>query len=109
MGGFIIDVIIGYLCRSLARVFRNLRSRRWPLAKATVEGASWSAGGFGCANAELIYTYDIDGRVFGAVDDRPFLWSFSAEDYVKKLPKGKTIWIRVSPDNPNKTFVQNAV
>jgi predicted SprT family Zn-dependent metalloprotease len=73
MGGWFLDVIVGYfiaLLRILARNLRARKSRDWREITATVAGASCQSS-FLMEHrvAEIVYTYRCDGGFYGGADE----------------------------------------
>jgi hypothetical protein len=107
--GWFADYIMGFLV-SLVRIqLRNWRARRcfgWPKVTATIVGVSWQAQYYmPRPDAEIVYTYHIDGGFYGGVDTKPFYLEGAAEKYASRFAKGDNLVIRVKPGNPETSVV----
>lgn len=105
MGGWFLDVYIAYLFKWLSRLLQRRGSDAWPIVQASVTSSSSSPGGFGCSTAEVIYTYEIDGHIFGGRNEKPFVSPNSAENYAADFPKGSRVIVRTKPQIPEVSVV----
>ena len=69
-------------------------------------GNSYREGGFGCAVADVGYTYGIDGEVCTGTNSVPFIFDSSAKHYVGPDSPGSQLLIRVKPDDPGFSVVR---
>jgi hypothetical protein len=100
MGGLVIDIYVVYLFRIIVRAINLFRSRNWPLTTGRVlsaERPSFSA----YFVAAVTYEYVVDGERYGAMYEKPFLESDSAEEYARKFAKGEKFKVRVNPRDPS--------
>jgi hypothetical protein len=102
--GLFLHVIVGYaisLFRMAARTLRAQRTKTWRETTATVVGASCQMSSFlPRPVAEIVYTYRVDGRFYGAADEKPFFLEGSAKEYVNLFAKGDNLIVRVKPGEP---------
>ena len=105
MGGWFVDIYIAYLFKWLVRLVRRRGSNSWLVIQASVANSIASPGGFGCSTAELIYTYEIDGHIFGGRSEKPFISPNSAQNYVADFPIGSRLIIRTKPGTPEVSVV----
>jgi hypothetical protein len=105
MGGWFVDVYIVYLFKWLFRLVRRRGSNSWPVIQASVTSSIASPGGFGCSTVEVIYTYEIDGRIFGGRNEKPFISPNSAENYLADFPQGSRVIVRTKPEMPEVSVV----
>ena len=111
MGGWFLDVIVGYVitfCRIIARSLRASRSKDWCETSATVVGASCETQAYiPRPVAEIVYTYHFDGRFYGGVDRKPFFLESSAKAYADQFTRGDTLIIRVKTEDPEISFLRD--
>lgn len=105
MGGLFVDVYIAYLFKWLIRSLQRRGSNAWPIIRASVTNSRWSAGRLGCSTAEVNYTYEIDGHIFGGRNEKPFVSPNSAENYAADFPEGSRVLIRTKPQLPDVSVV----
>jgi hypothetical protein len=105
MGGWFVDVYIAYLFKWLVRFLQRRESNAWPVTKASVTSSSSSPGGFGCSTAEVIYTYEMDGHIFGGRNEKPFISPNSAQNYAADFPPGSCVIVRTKPQMPEVSVV----
>lgn len=111
MGGWFVDVIVGYfvtLYRILARNLRVRESREWTESMATVAGASCQCSLYMPRPvAEIVYTYHSNGGFYGGVDEKPFFLRSSAEDYAGQFTRGDKLVVRVKPGEPQISILRD--
>src|SRR5262249_37688934 len=99
--GWEFDLFIAYLVRTLIRASRMRRSRSWSISPANVASMRLLPGGLGCPTTELVYTYSMQGHIFGGIDEKPFLSDDSAAAYVLRFAPGRRLVVRVRPEEPD--------
>ena len=105
MGGLAIDILVEYIFRQVALLLRVVRSRSWPVTKATVTAAC-RRGGYGCDVAEVYYKYRMDGELYTGVYKKPFVFQNSAEYYVNNSASvGADLVVRLKPGDPSISVV----
>jgi hypothetical protein len=111
VGGWFLDVFVGYLItayRIIVRVARGRKSNGWPEATATVCGASCETQSYMPRPvAEIVYTYRFEGGFYGGVDEKPFFLDSSAKAFASRFTRGDTIVIRVKPGEPETSLVRD--
>ncbi len=111
MGGWFVDVIVGYfitLFRILVRIRRASKSKTWREVTAAVAGASCQTQAYAPRPvAEITYTYRIDGGFYGGVDEKPFFVDSAARDYVDQFTRGDALVVRVKPGEPEISVVRD--
>lgn len=111
MGGWFLDVFVGYLItlyRIIARSARARRNKTWPEASAVVCGIrSESQPYMPRPVAEIVYTYRFEGGFYGGVDRKPFFLESSAKAHAGQFKRGDTLVIRVKPDEPETSFLRD--
>jgi len=109
MGGWFVDVIVGYfitIFRILARIWRTNRSKGWREVTATICGATCQTQSYAPRPiAEIVYTYRVDGEFSGGVDEKPFFLASDARDYAKQFTRGDTLVVRVKPGEMGTSIV----
>lgn len=100
--------IASYLLKIAVRWFRFRGSGNWLPKTATVSAPpSSNSGVFGCASAEIVYTYRIDGELYNGMHKEPFLMADSLSEYVNRFRQGTDIVVRVKPGQPDLTVVRD--
>jgi hypothetical protein len=111
MGGWFVDIIVGYaitFCRIIARSHRARRSKGWCETSATVVGASCQTQAYMPRPvAEIVYTYRFDDGFYGGVDRKPFFFESSAKAYADQFIRGNTWIIRVKTGDPEISRVRD--
>src|SRR5215469_659191 len=103
MAGLFVDIFVEYLFRVLFHGLDLVRSRKWPIAKATVLSADCPLATYGCEVATVYYEYAINGEKCGGSFGVPFISRKAGEDYAALLAKGKHFKIRTKPGDPTKS------
>lgn len=104
--GFFIDFYIEYLIRVMIRLLQRWNARSWTTVTAEVTGASYRAGGVGCAVAYIGYKYMINGQVCTGMNSVPLVFTGSAKDDVEHYSPQNERVIRVRPDRPESSLVR---
>ena len=105
MGGWFLDILIGYLVRVLIHLSKARGSQRWPIEVAIVHttSAPYSYGG---RVAEVIYSYRYQGHYLSGTHQKPFISHASAKQYLAGFPKDTRFSVRVNPANPKISVVR---
>jgi hypothetical protein len=103
MFGWFADVYIEYLFRVIVRAIRVVRSRDWPVSRATVLSAECPRADYGCTVAAVYYEYMVDGRKYGGGFEKPFIVQESGERFAGAFIKGAEFAVRVDPRNSSVT------
>ncbi|HKW24326.1 MAG TPA: hypothetical protein VJN48_01000 [Terriglobales bacterium] len=105
MGGFVVDIFVFYLIRTLHRAWTKRGTSTWELKQAKVVSISTSPPAYGCPVAEVVYSYTLVDRTFRGSDDIPFVWRGSADEYVRKHLPESVLDVRVNPEEPEISIV----
>jgi len=106
MGGLVLDIYVEYIFRQVVLLIRIVRSRNWPVMKATVTTSNCPVAGYGCDVAEVCYKYRVDGELYTGSDRKPFIIHNSAEIFVNNsVPVGADLVVRLKPDDPSTSIV----
>ena len=105
MIGWYLDIIVGYLMRSLLRFVNVRRSQTWPVVTGTISSVTCPPAPFAGPIAEFGYTYIHEGDYYSGVHKTAFVLRSSAEDYVSHFAVGNQIGVRVDPSQPGKSVV----
>jgi hypothetical protein len=95
--GWFLDILVEYIFRIFFRAMNLVRSRRWPIVRATVLSADCRHLAYGCTVATVYYEYVVDGEKYGDTFGKPFISHESGEDYVAQFVKGMDFKVRVKP------------
>lgn len=106
------DLIIEHLIKAIFYAFKRAllwlgacRSSPWPLASGTVTATPTSSEELGCPTVEIVYSYRVKGELYTGLHEEPFVSTDALTDYVERLGRGKSIVVRVKPDNPEVSVV----
>jgi hypothetical protein len=105
IAGWYVDIIVGYLVRTLVRFIQTWQSEGWPVERGTISSAICPPASYGGPVAELGYTYIHKGEYYSGVHRKAFVLRSSAEDYVGQIPIGAEIPVRVKPTQPEASVV----
>jgi hypothetical protein len=89
------DTLAEYMIRVVVRGANLIRSRRWPIFKATVVSGDCPEPGWGCTVATLYYEYVVNGDKYGDTFEKPFIEHESGAEYVALFAEGEGIGIKV--------------
>jgi hypothetical protein len=106
MGGWFLDILIGYWVRVAIRLFKARGSNEWPSEEATVLTSS-ASNSYGGPVAEVIYSFSHHGRYLSGTHQKPFLLYDSAKRYAAGFPMDTPITVRVNPGNPMTSIVRD--
>ena len=106
MGGLVLDIYVEFIVRVIIRLLRARGSKAWPVIKGKITGINLRPGGFGCAVADVAYSYRSDGELYTGTDAVPFVWTSTAENYLEGHPRGSELLVRVSPGDPGVSVVR---
>jgi hypothetical protein len=105
MLGWYVDIVIGYLIRTVVRFFKMRRSETWAIERAVISSVNCPRFVYGGPYAELGYTYTHNGEYYAGVHRKPFMLRSSAESYVAECQVGEEIAVRVNPTQPEASIV----
>jgi hypothetical protein len=100
MAGWYLDILIGYLIRSIIHLVKLHRSESWLFEHAVVSGARCPPAQYGGPVAQVRYTYRHAGSYYAGSHREPFLLQSSAEEYAARFIIGNHVVIRVDPKRP---------
>lgn len=104
--GFVLDVFVGFLWRSIARTFMWVWSSRWNRESGVVTGVSVRpAHSHGCPLVTVEYRVGGGGE---AVSKIPFLFQNFAEDYARGMRPKDVAIIRVNRKKTSQTIFFSA-
>jgi len=98
--GWYLDIVVGYLIRSVIRFVRTWRGKKWPIEKGTISRTTCPLQPIGGPVAEIGYTYIHNGEYYSGVYRKAFLSSGSAKAYIDQFVLGTEIYLRVNPTQP---------
>jgi hypothetical protein len=104
MAGFVIDIYIGFMLRSLVILWRDLASRKWPAIAGTIVRCHFERRGYGGDYVELRYRYKSNSERFQGLVKKPYIYPNYAEAFVHHHPGGGEIRVRVNPEIPAQSF-----
>ena len=98
------DTYVEYLIRVTVRGANLIRSRRWPIVRATVVSADCPEPGWGCTVATLYYEYVVNGDKYGGTFEKAFIEHESGAECSALFAKGIGIKVHVKPSQPGKSI-----
>jgi hypothetical protein len=101
VGGFVIDIVVAYLYKSLVRLFEYVESARWKKTSALIVESSVLDPDIGCPSVRIRYR-QIDAEPV-AEEEVPFFWRPDARRFSEKFPPGRQVTVRVHPEHPTIT------
>jgi hypothetical protein len=104
--GFFVDVIVGYIARSIRNGWRAGSSGDWPLVEAIVTAAPTTSSGYGGTTVEIPYSYRVRGELYTGLHEEPC--SLFGSEYMKRFPKGKRFVVRIKPEEPEVSVMRDA-
>ncbi len=96
---------IGYALRAVVRWPRVWGCDKWPLANATVTAPPTRSSGIGCPVVQIIYSFRFKGELYTGLHEEPFFLADSVIDYVERFSEGRSMVVRVKPDEPEVSVV----
>jgi len=109
LSGWVVDIIIDFLARTVGRWIKSIRSRDWIRVHATLNGAATKPDNlWGCHKVVVSYTYGFRDRLYAGSFKEPFLSRQSCDDYVAIFQGMPQLVVRVNPDNPADSFMGNS-
>lgn len=101
MGGFVLDIVLMFIFKSVVRAIRFLKSLRWNRSAATVLDLTVIDPDMGCPSVRVHYQIVSSGGSQQGADEMPFFLRGSAKSYVRNFSKNQPAVVRVNPGNPN--------
>lgn len=109
MGGLIIDVLIAYLIKRIARFVRLWGSGNWTLVTANIISSSFNDNWvWNCPTVHITYTYQFNGQTYSGEDSKPFFFSRIGEIDAEQFKRGDKALVRVDPDQPQKSVLRRS-
>lgn len=104
MAGFVIDIYVGFLCRGLVLLWRNVASEKWPTVAGTIVRCHFEKHGYGGDYVVLQYKYKVEYERFQGAIKKPFMYSNYADAFVRRHPADSELRVRVDPKGPTRSF-----
>lgn len=102
-----IDIYVEFLYRLVLSLLKRHRSSNWPRAEAEVMSAECPQATYGCAVAEVYYKYRINGELYVGIHEKGFITNSSGRDYTDEFPIGRKIIVRLKPEGPSVSILQD--
>jgi hypothetical protein len=103
VGGFFVDVIVGYMVRAISNAWRSGGSAKWAVVEAIVTADPIKSSGYGGTSVEIVYSYRFQGELYTGLHEEPCFLSDS--EYMERFAKGRTFTVRIKPDEPEVSVV----
>jgi hypothetical protein len=104
MGGFVLDIFLMFLVKSLIPVFWFIRSSSWERRSASVDHSAELYPGWGCPSVKVYYQTPSNGSSLQESNEIPFCFYFSAKAYARAFSVGQQITVRVDPNQLLRTL-----
>jgi hypothetical protein len=94
---------------ALRELWLSLRSREWVPVEATIQSCSRTVGGYReTIRVEVWYGYKVNGEHYAGhlIRDRGV---GGVQRVVDSYPSGKTVLVRVNPENANESFLPSGI
>jgi len=101
VGGLVADMIVEFLGRALWRAYVALGTSWWPTTQGIIVEAKVTESFTWLKTARIVYRYKFQDQEFEGTDAKPFFYENSAQHHVRTHPIGKSIPVRVNPENPS--------
>ena len=93
-------LIIEFLLYTIAWLWRDYRTPRWPTAEGMVQSSKLSGSA-----VIVTYTYTVDNRRIAGIHERSFATRTSAEEYAKRFAPEWSLVVRYSGADPTNSVV----
>ena len=95
---FILDNILVFLYRVIAKRIREHRCRDWVVVEGTIEAKAVERGSY--PYASLNYTYAVAGERHDGTWTKPFWASDDAYAFIRRISQPCPVMVRYEPNNP---------
>jgi|ERR1051326_1736145 hypothetical protein len=103
----ILDVLIAYVIKRIAWLYRMIQSEKWtPVAAKIVSSRlenEWIAN---CPTVYVAYIYRHDGQIYSHQDSKPFLFPRLAQEDAERFERGRTAIVRMNPQQPQRSVLR---
>jgi hypothetical protein len=100
MAGFVIDIVLVFLFKSLVRAFQFIESLRWDHRTASVLNCLVLDPLMGCPSVRVHYKIASNGCSQEGCNEIPFCFRSSAKQHAQRFPSNLQVTVRVNPNNP---------
>ena len=104
MGGLVIDIFIMYSIKAVARAYSLISSERWERVKAKILDITLLDPDVGCTSVRVDYQLSLETSKLNGREEIPFVFRWSARDYMQLLSNRTMVKVRVNPQNPKETL-----
>ena len=104
MAGFVIDILIGFIVRSMIILWRKAVSLKWPTVSGRIVRCHFEKHGYGGDYVVLQYKYKMDFERFHGMMKKPYIYPNYAEAFVRDHPADSELRIRVNPKDSSRAF-----
>lgn len=101
MAGLVLDILLEFLFRSMARILNILCSHTWPVITGSMAGPCFMPAQHSCEVAVIRYQYSVADERYEGVYKEPFLFKNYGEAYLRRFPTGVDHPVRVKPGDPS--------
>jgi hypothetical protein len=97
MGGFVIDIYVGFILRWGIITWRKMIGSKWPVVTGIIMRCSFERPGYGGDYVIVEYEYQIDSARFQGVLKRPYLFPEHATAFVRRHRADAEIKVHLDP------------
>jgi hypothetical protein len=101
MAGFVIDIIIEFIFRTIVNFIRRIGTSKWPVVTAIVSESERRKPGMGCVVIIIRYKYRNAEMRYEGTYKQPFIFRNYADAYLRRFPGGSEFPVLVSPKHPS--------
>ena len=107
MLGWYLDEIIVFIFRTVVQLIKEHRSSDWPVVQGSMVKA-YPPGSSIYPEAEIAYTYRVEGKLYTGMHSRGFFLKLSAEDFANQFHAPRNIVVRYRPGEPTASVLRQA-
>jgi hypothetical protein len=108
MAGFVVDIYIEYLFRTIMNLARRIGTSKWPVVTAIASNSEKRPySGLGCTVIVIHYKYRNAEMRCEGTHREPFIFGNYAEAYLRRFPGGCEFPVRVNPQEPSRSVPAN--
>ncbi len=104
MSGFVVDIYIGFIVRSVIILLRKAVSRKWPTVAGRIVRCQFEEHGYGGDYVVLQYKYKVGWERFQGAMKKPYIYPNYGDAFVRHHPAEAELRAHVDPQVPARAF-----